>query len=101
MWVDGVAIQARILPAEEARESITKLCASSVTRRCWNTSTAAAIQANVFPIPPGDSRRIEISYNQVLEVDNGLIHYVYPMHSSANTGRRIEEMTISVNVQQQ
>ena len=37
-----------------------------------------AIQANVFPIPPGDERRIEIEYTTLLTADNGAFRYVYP-----------------------
>src|SRR5690606_24230671 len=59
-----------------------------------------AIQANVFPIPPGETRRIELAYTQVLEVDNGLIHYVYPLDVTRLTSRRpIQEMSVSVNVE--
>ena len=58
-----------------------------------------AIQANIFPIPPGDSRRIQLSYTQALEVDNGLIHYVYPFDvTRLTTTRPVEDASISVNV---
>ncbi|MBZ0286621.1 MAG: VWA domain-containing protein, partial [Anaerolineae bacterium] len=60
---------------------------------------SSAIQANVFPIPPRESRRIEIRYSQVLEVDNGLIHYVYPLKvTNLLSPRPVEQMSITVNV---
>jgi Ca-activated chloride channel homolog len=99
MWVDGVDIEARVLPAGEARAIYDEIVRQYRDPALLEYINQGAIQANVFPIPPGDSRRIEISYSQVLEIDNGLIHYVYPMHSAANLGRVIQQMSISVNVE--
>ncbi len=98
MWVDGQRIESKILEAGEARgiyDEIVRQYRDPALLEYINSST---IQANVFPIAPGDSRRIEITYAQVLEVDNGLIHYVYPMHKAINGQRIIDEMSISVNV---
>ncbi len=99
MFVDGQAIEARILPAEEARGIYDEIVRQYRDPALLEYIGSSAIQANVFPIPPGDSRRIQISYSQVLEADNGLIQYIYPMTSSrAMSGRSIEQFSISVNV---
>lgn len=99
MHVDGVAIEARILPADEARGIYNEIVRQYRDPALLEYVGTGAIQANVFPIPPGASRRIEISYGQVLEVDNGLIHYVYPMNSArAASARSIAQMSISVDV---
>jgi Ca-activated chloride channel family protein len=37
------------------------------------------IQANVFPIPPGEFRKIRIEYGQLITAENGLFKYVYPL----------------------
>ncbi|MFZ0544865.1 MAG: VWA domain-containing protein, partial [Candidatus Promineifilaceae bacterium] len=58
----------------------------------------SAIQANVFPIPPHDERRIEIEYSQVLPVDNGLIHYVFPQSNELYTNTPLDTQSIRVEV---
>lgn len=98
MWVDGVAIEARILRADEAREIYNEIVRRLADPALLEYVGTNAIQANVFPIPPGESRRIQISYSQVLEVDNGLIHYTYPIHATGITTRAVGQMSISVNV---
>jgi len=98
MHVDGLAIEAKILPAEEARTIYNEIVRQYRDPALLEYINSGAIQANIFPIPPGDNRRIEISYQQVLEVDNGLIQYVYPLHSSANSTRTVDTMSISVDV---
>ena len=99
MYIDGVAIEARILPANEAREIYDEIVRQFRDPALLEYVGTNAIQANVFPIPPGDSRRIEISYSQVMEIDNGLIHYAYPLDNTrVVSSRQIDEMSVSVNV---
>lgn len=96
MWVDGQPIEAKILEADEARGIYDEIVRQYRDPALLEYIGSSAIQANVFPIPPGDSRRVEISYSQVLEIDNGLLNYVYPMHAAGS--RVIDEMSIAVNV---
>jgi Ca-activated chloride channel homolog len=98
MHVDGIAIEARILAADEARRIYDNIVRQYRDPALLEYIGTSAIQASVFPIPPGDSRRIELAYGQVLEADNGLINYVYPMNSAALTRRPIGQMSINVQV---
>lgn len=47
-------------------------------------------QANVFPIEPRSTRKIEITYNQVLKNENGIVSYKYDLGS----GRRIIQQPV-------
>lgn len=98
MWVDGQPISAKILDKDEARGIYNEIVRQYRDPALLEYIGTNAVQANVFPIPPGDSRHIEIQYSQILEVDNGLIHYVYPMHNAGAGQRVIGEMSIVVNV---
>ena len=70
MYINGQPIEARILAADEAREQYDEIVRQYRDPALLEYVGSQAIQANVFPIPPGESRRIEISYTQALEVDN-------------------------------
>ncbi|GAB4332066.1 MAG: hypothetical protein Kow00117_16770 [Phototrophicales bacterium] len=98
MYVNGQAIEARILPAGEAREIYNEIVRQYRDPALLEYIGSSLIQANVFPIPPGESRRIEITYSQILEVDNGLIHYVYPISTNTLSSRSVDQMSISVDV---
>ena len=101
MWVDGVPVDAKILAADEARGIYNEIVRQYRDPALLEYIGAGAIQANVFPIPPGGSRRIQIAYSQVLEADNGLIHYVYPLKASGQGQRSVGEMSIAVSVRGQ
>ena len=98
MYIDGQAIESKLLPAGEAREIYNEIVRQLRDPALLEYVGTNAIQANVFPIPPGESRRLEISYTEVLTADNGLVHYVLPMHSAGNETRSIGQMSISVEV---
>ncbi|MBL8132474.1 MAG: VWA domain-containing protein [Anaerolineae bacterium] len=99
MYINDQPIEAKILDAREARAIYDEIVRQYRDPALLEYIGTQAVQANVFPIPPGESRRIEITYSQVLEVDNGLIQYVYPLDvTRLTTFRPIEDASISVHV---
>ena len=102
MYINDQPIEARILDAAEARSIYDAIVRQYRDPALLEYIGTQAVQANVFPIPPGDSRRIQLSYTQALQVDNGLIHYLYPLDVTHIMSRRpIESMSISVQVKGQ
>lgn len=99
MYINGQPIEAKILPADEARSIYNEIVRQYRDPALLEYVGTSAIQANVFPIPPGESRRIEISYSHILEADNSLLHYVYPLKvTEFLTKRPVEQMSVRVNV---
>lgn len=98
MWVDGLAIDAKILRAEEARAIYDEIVRQYRDPALLEYIGRDLLQASVFPIPPGESRRIEIVYGQLLEPDNGLLHINYPLRYAGVASRRVDQMSISVEV---
>ncbi len=97
MYVNGQTIEAKILPADEARGIYNEIVRQYRDPALLEYIGQDVIQASVFPIPMGESRKIEIAYGQVLEAENGLLKYVYPMNAGS-TARFIGQMSISVTV---
>ncbi len=99
MWVDGQPIEAKILEAEEAREIYDEIVRQLRDPALLEYVGTSAIQANVFPIPPHEERRIEISYSSILPAENGLIHYVYPQSTDLYSNKALDEQRIRVEIQ--
>ena len=98
MYIDGQPIEARILAADEARQIYDEIVRQYRDPALLEYVGRNAIQANVFPIPEGESRRIEFEYTQVLEADNGLFKITYPMETTATRDRAVDSMSLSVSV---
>jgi Ca-activated chloride channel family protein len=98
MWVDGEPIQAEILEADEARAIYEDIVRRRRDPALLEYVGRDAVQARIFPIPPGGERRIQLEYTQVLPVENGLVRYSYPLNTERFSARPLEECSIRVEI---
>ncbi len=99
MTINGVVIEAKILAADEARRVYNEIVRQYRDPALLEYVGDSAIQANVFPIPPGESRKVEIRYSQVITADNGLLHYVYPLKVTNLLSKNpVDRMSVRVEV---
>ncbi len=99
MFINGQPINAQLLPADQARAIYNEIVRQYRDPALLEYIGSSVIQASVFPIPPGESRKIEIRYRQALTVENGLIHYVYPLKvTKALSTRPVDSTSVRVEV---
>ncbi len=98
MWMDDVPITGEILEADEARQIYNDIVSSMRDPALLEYVGRDMLKASIFPIPPGEERRVEIEYSQVLPVDNGLVHYVYPLSTEKYSARLLEEVSVRVEI---
>lgn len=98
MWVNGTPIEAKILPKEEARAIYDEIVRQLRDPALLEYVGSSAIQANIFPIPPHEERRIEIEYQQIVPAENGLIRYLYPQSTNLYTNLPIESQSIHLDI---
>ena len=99
MFVDGEPIEAKILSADEARQIYDDIVRRMRDPALLEYVGRGAIQASVFPIPPGEDRRITIEYREVLTADAGLIRYVYPLNTERFSATPLEQVSVHVSVE--
>lgn len=98
MWVDGTRVEGKILSAEEARQVYDDIVRSLRDPALLEYAGRGAVQANIFPIEPGATRRVELEYTQVLPAENGLVHYRYPLNTEKFSALPLEQVSVAVNV---
>ena len=98
MVVDGQEIEAKILTAEEAAAIYDEIVRKMRDPALLQYVGQGAIQASVFPIPPGETREVKISYEQVLTADAGLIRYIYPLNTEQFSWQPLEQVSVRVEV---
>jgi Ca-activated chloride channel family protein len=98
MWVDGTPVEGKILEADEARRIYEDIVRRRRDPALLEYVGRGAVQARVFPIPPGGSRKVELEYSQVLPLDNGLVRYVYPLNTEKFSARPLEDVSVRVDV---
>lgn len=98
IWVDGQAIEGKILPADEARQIYEDIVRQRRDPALLEYVGKGAVQARIYPIPPGGSRKIELEYSQVLSQDNGLTKYVYPLNTEKFSARPLEDCSVRIEL---
>ncbi len=98
MWVDGEPIEAEVLEADQARAIYEDIVRRRRDPALLEYVGRDAVQARIFPIPPGEERRIQLEYTQVLPVEDGLVRYVYPLDTERFSAQPLEEVSIHVEI---
>ena len=100
LWIDGEPVEGQILDAEQARKQYEEIVRSLRDPALLEYAGLDAVQAHVFPIPPQGERRIELEYSQVLNSEDGLVRYVYPLSTEKFSAWPLEKVSISVDVRE-
>jgi Ca-activated chloride channel family protein len=98
LWMNGEPVQGKILTKEEARQIYEDIVRSLRDPALLEYIGQGAVQASIFPIQPGETSRIELEYSQVLEPDNGLFHYRYPLNTEKFSTLPLETVIVNVEV---
>ena len=98
MWMDGEPIEGRVLTREEARQIYEDIVRTMRDPALLEYVDRGAVQASIFPIPPGGESRIELEYTQILPAEAGLVHYVYPLNTERFSTEPLENVSVSVDV---
>jgi Ca-activated chloride channel family protein len=98
LWIDGEPVQGEVLTKEEARQVYEEIVRTLRDPALLEYVDQGAVQASIFPIEPGQTRRIELEYQQVLVADNGLLHYRYPLNTEKFSTQPLEEVSVVVEV---
>ncbi len=101
LWIDQQPVEAEILSQEEARQIYEDIVRQLRDPALLEYVDRGAVRASVFPIEPGEKRRIELEYTQTLPADQGLIAYSYPLNTEKFSTLPLEEVVISVDVRSQ
>jgi Ca-activated chloride channel family protein len=98
MWVDGKRVEGSILEADEARAIYEGIVRRRRDPALLEYMGRGAVQARIFPIPAGGSRKVELEYSQVLPVESGMVRYVYPLNTEKFSAQPLEEVSVRVEV---
>lgn len=98
MWVDGKPVEGEILPADKARAIYEDIVRRRRDPALLEYVGRSAVQARIFPIPPGGSRKVELEYSQVLPAENGLVNYIYPLNTEKFSARPLEDVSVRVEI---
>lgn len=101
MTVNGETLEGHLLEGEEARRIYEQIVRQQRDPALLEYLGDGLFQANVFPIPPGESRTLEFRYTEVLGQEGGLHHFRYPLRTRHYSALPPESVSLSVTLRSQ
>jgi len=98
MWVDGEALEGTVLPADEARAIYEDYVRRAIDPGLLEYIGRDTLAARIYPIPAKGERRIEIEYTELLQADQGVYRYRYPLDTERFSAWPLEHVEIKVDV---
>ena len=98
MHVDGEPLHAEILPADEARQIYEEIVRQRLDPALLEYVGQGAYRARIFPIPAEGEKRIELSYDEVLMRDAGIVRYTYPLNTEKFSSEPLEDVSVQVDI---
>jgi Ca-activated chloride channel family protein len=86
MWADGKKLTGELLNREQARKIYEDIVRRNVDPALLEYADHSFFRVNIFPIPPGKEREIELDYSQLLALNDGLVRFLYPLHGESQLG---------------
>jgi len=98
MYVDGEKLEGEILEREKARQIYESIVRRRKDPALLEYVGRNAFRARVYPIPPHGEKRVELTYSQVLPLEQGLVKYIYPLDTERFSAKPLEEVVINVAI---
>lgn len=99
LWIDGQPQAGQVLNAEQARQAYNEIVRELRDPALLEYTGSGAVKIQIFPIPAGGERRIELKYSQVLTAEGGLVRYVYPLSTEKFSVLPLENVSIHLKIQ--
>lgn len=84
LWIEGKEMPAELLNAQKAEKIYLDIVRRMVDPALLEFVGRETFKMRIFPLPAMGSRQIKLTYQQVLQTENGLMRYEYPLTSVSN-----------------
>jgi Ca-activated chloride channel family protein len=101
VFINGKETEAEMLDAKKARAIYEDIVRRNIDPALLEYYRQGLFRVRVFPIEPHSTKRIKISYRQILAVDNGTVDYLYPLNTEKFSSRPLRDVVIRVTVASQ
>src|SRR5688572_29153195 len=101
MEIDGKQVEAELLLADKARGIYQDIVRKMKDPALLEYSDRDVFKVRIFPIEPHSTKRISLSYEQLLPADTGLTHYSFPLNTEKFSAKPLNTLSVKVDLQTQ
>ncbi|MCH7773497.1 MAG: VWA domain-containing protein [Bacteroidetes bacterium] len=98
MVIDGKEMQAELLDATKARNIYEEIVRQIRDPALLEYTDQGLFKVRIFPIEPRSNKKVSISYREVLNSDNGMYEYIYPLNTEKFSAKPVKNISIKVDL---
>jgi Ca-activated chloride channel family protein len=98
MVINGKEMQAELLDATKARKIYEDIVRKIKDPALLEYTESGLFRVRIFPIEPRSTKKVSIGYTEILNSDNGLYEYVYPLNTEKFSSKPLKNVSIKVNL---
>lgn len=98
MDVGGEMLQAELLNADKARRLYEDIVRKHRDPALLEYAGQDLFKVRIFPIEPHSTKRVKLSYTQVLTADAGMVEYRYPLNTEKFSAAPIKDVSVKVEL---
>lgn len=99
LMIDGREHPAQLLAADEARKIYEEIVRKNQDPALLEWMGRGMFKTSVFPVPPGEERKVTLQYTQVCANDQGLTDFLFPLSTARYTSQPVEKVTLRANIE--
>lgn len=98
MYINGKETPAELLDANKARKIYEDIVRRQLDPALLEYQGQKLLKARIFPIEPHSTKRVKISYNEIIKKDNGTFEYLYPLNTEKFSSTNLKDVTVNVTI---
>lgn len=98
MEIGGKLTEAELLPSDKARGIYEEIVRKTRDPALLEFAGQDLIKVRIFPFEPNETKRIQMSWRQLLPIDSGLVAAGFPLGVARHGGGVIQSASVKVNL---
>ncbi len=98
MEINGKMVNAELLDANKARQIYEDIVRQIKDPALLEYTGQGIFKVRIFPIEPRSNKKVSISYREILDSDNGIYEYVYPLNTEKFSAKPVKSISVKVEL---
>jgi len=99
MEINGKVVSAELLDSKKAKQIYEDIVRQIKDPALLEYSGQGIFKVRIFPIEPRSNKKVSISYREVLDSDNGMYEYVYPLNTEKFSAKPVKNVSVRVDLE--
>ncbi|MCX7046883.1 MAG: VIT domain-containing protein [Candidatus Sumerlaeota bacterium] len=98
LYIDGKPVKCEVVEADKARAIYEEIVRRARDPALLEYVGRDLVKLRIFPVEPGQTRRVKFQYSQILKRDFGLTEYSYPLLTQQQAAQPIWSFTLTGSI---